>query len=223
MQGLVNGVLLLIPVIIIGGVVAGVVLRRRAVKGIGVVAAYCQQRGWQRAAPDRAIGARTLLPYEVTGSADLRIQAQFSGVHRGVEFQAAQVARPPHARRTTFERVGVVYIPRRVPGPRVRIARSGLSAVNFLSRKATIDDGPFDAAFHVATDDENFARAALPPSLTGALAQDVRAQECILALEENHIAALQRGPLTPQGLQTMLDLVIDIDAGVPWQALAPRR
>jgi len=220
MQTLVTIALLLVPVIIVGGFVVGIVLRRRAVKSIGVLTAYCRGQGWSPAPPDREIGARTLLPYEVTGSADLRIQAQFTGVHRGVRFQAAQVARPPHARRTTFERVGVVYVPRRVPGPRVQIAKRGLSAVNFLTRKATIDNGPFDAAFHVATEDETFARAALPPPLTGALAQDVRAQDCIVALEANHIAALQHGPLTPQGLRTMLDLVIDIDTGVPWQDLA---
>lgn len=104
----------------------------------------------------------------------------------------------------------------------MQIAKRGMSSANFLSRRVAIDNGPFDAAFHVSTDDEYFARTVLQPQLTHALAQDARAQQCVVALEQQHVAALQHGPLTPPGLQSMLDLLVDIDASVPWQSLAPR-
>jgi len=223
MKLLVPVVLFLILVLIVGAVFVGRAGRKKVLRQIGQLTAYCRQQGWSKVAPDRQIGARTLLPYQATGSAQLNVQAQFAGVHRGVEFQAAQIARPPSARRTTFQRVGVVYVPRRVPGPRVQIAERGLSSATFLTRRIAVDNGPFDAVCHVSAEDEGFARTVLHPGLTAALAQDARMRGTVVALEQEYVAALQTGPLTPQGLQSMLDLLVDVDSAVPWQSLAPQR
>ncbi len=210
----------LILLILVGGVVLAIHLRKKAVAGIQEVAAYCRQRGWQQAQPDRQIAQKSWLLYQATGSAILNIQAQFAGEHRGMHFQAAQVARPPTPGRTTMQRLAVVYISRPVPGPRLQLAKQGLSTATFLNRDTTIGDPAFDAAFHVSTEDAAFARAVLHPGLTGALTQDERARASVVGLEQQHLFAMQHGQLTPQNLQSMLDLLIDLQSSVPWQSLA---
>lgn len=214
---------LLILLIFVAGIVAAVAGRRKVMRNIALVTAYCRQRGWQQARPDRDINSRTLLLYQATGTTQLRIQAQYAGEHRGVSFQAVQVARPPRPGRVTSQHVSVVLLPRPVPGPRVQLAKRGLSTANFLSGRTVIDNGPFDATFHVVAEDETFARAVLHPSLAGPLCGDARALDGVLAFEHHHLVALRHGQLTPEKLQAMLDLLVDIGSAVNWQAVSAHR
>lgn len=183
---------------------------------IAQLTGHLQQYGWRRVQPDLRVGTRTWLLYQALGSAVFNVQVQFEGEHRGVRFHATQVARPPSPRRVTFQRLAVVYISRPVPGPRVQIAKRGLSSATFLTASTPIDNGPFDAAFHVSTEDPALARAVLHPGLAAALLQDARAYDSVVALEQQELFAVQHGQLTPQNLLAMLDLLIDIHGSVPW-------
>ncbi|MFC8007052.1 hypothetical protein ACFUCH_04410 [Streptomyces olivaceus] len=223
MSPIVPTAFLLILLILLAGFVAARRGRRKLMRGIGLVTAYCRRQGWQQAPPDRDINARTLLLFQATGTTRLRVQAQYAGRYRSVSFQAAQVARPPRPGRVTAQWVSVVHLPRPVPGPRVQLAKRGLSSANFLSGRTTIDNGPFDATFHVVAEDEAFARSVLRPSLAGALCGDARALDGVVAFEHHHLFALRHGQLTPEKLRAMLDLLVDIGSSVDWQAAtAPR-
>lgn len=223
MSSIVPLAFLLILLIFVAAIVVAVAGRRKVVRNLALVSAYCRQHGWQQVRPDRDINARTLLLYQATGTTRLRIQAQYAGQHRGVSFQAAQVARPPRPGRVTAQWVSVVLLPRPVPGPRVQLAKRGLSTANFLSGRAVIDNGPFDATFHVSAEDEMFARAVLHPGLAGSLCGDPRALDSVLAFEQHNLVALRHGQLTPEKLQAMLDLLVDIGSAVDWRtAPAPR-
>lgn len=208
--------IILIPVL---GIVIGVRLRKKAVANISQTVAYARQRGWQQVQPDRQIGQRSWLLFQATGSAIINVQAQFAGEHRGLGFQAAQVARPPTPMRPTAQRIAVVYVSRPVPGPRLQLAKQGLSMATFLERDTKIGNPAFDAAFHVSAEDDDFARTVLHPGLAGGLTQDARAQRSVVAFEQQHLFALQHGELTPQNLQSMLDLLVDIHSSVPWQSV----
>ncbi|OEV05096.1 hypothetical protein [Streptomyces oceani] len=219
MEAIVPIALVLILGLPVLGVLVGARLRKRAVANLGQVAAYCQQRGWQQVQPDRRITQKTWILYEATGTASLNVQGQFAGQHRGMAFQAAQVARPPSPMRTTMQRLAVVYVERPVPGPRLQLAPSGISSTTFLKRDLQIDDPAFDAAFHVSSEHQGFARAVLHPGLTQALARDGRAAESVIGFEQGHLFAVRHGELTPEKLQSMLDMLIDVHLNVPWQQL----
>ncbi|AXK32270.1 hypothetical protein DVA86_05975 [Streptomyces armeniacus] len=219
MSAVVPIALVLIILIPVAGIVIGARRRKKVVAGLSQTAAYAKQRGWQRTEPDRQITQRSLLLYQATGSAVLNIQIQFAGQHRGLAFQAAQVARPPSPQRPTAQWISVVYVPRPVPGPRLQLAEQKLSTATFLQRDTQIGDPAFDAAFHVSAEDANFARTVLHAGLTGALTQDARAQQSVVAFEQQHLFALQHGELTPHNLQAMLDLLVDIHSSVPWQSV----
>lgn len=216
MQAVVYLALALVVLAPVIGILIGMQLRKKAQTSLARTTAYVQRQGWQQAPPDRRIGQRSWLLYQATGSAELRIQGQYSGEHRGLPFQAAQVVRPPRpGRRSTFQRLAVVYAPRPVPGPRLQLAKRGLSTATFLARHTPIGDPGFESVFHVSTEDAGFARAVLHPGLAGALPQDTRAQQSVVAFESEYLFAMQHGELTPQSLQSMLDLLADIHSSVP--------
>ncbi|MBW4715619.1 hypothetical protein [Saccharothrix obliqua] len=174
--------------------------------------------GWRFVAGDPGLGERVpRLGRMLEGDRD-RVRCQLVGHWRGVPVLAVEVLlRNPAT--GEYAEYAVVVLPRPVPGPWLLISPRDDHAWGLFEQSTATGDPAFDARYEVRRRNPAFATALLGSGLPAALLHDPRAVGVALVFDEENLAVVVPGSVLQAPLTTAADLLADIAARVPWQAL----
>lgn len=177
--------------------------------------------GWRRAPRDGSLWRRSRLLVEFSSrSRGLQEYFHMAGEHRGVPFEAVQYVRPPDAQRRTTTYGVAVLLPRPVPGPELRLAKAGAFSRFLVDETVPLGHREFDRSYLLTGTDPDFCRRAVPPALVQGLLGDQRMRKAIVEFAPGHLIAFRVGMANSRSVLPMLDMLVDIRGGVPWQELA---
>lgn len=210
---------LLIVLILAGGVAVAVLGRKRSVRNY--------QRLLRAGADWRQVPAddmwkRVRALREFASSRGLQDHFHLAGRHRGLPFEAVQLRRPPGFGQRVFTFGVAVALPRPVPGPELRLARSGAFGALGQDLRVELGDAEFDRTYLLTSTDAEFARRALPAATARSLLADERTAGVVLEFAPEHLVAFRAGAATPESVLPMLDLLVDLHGAVPWEGPAGR-
>jgi hypothetical protein len=176
--------------------------------------------GWRFVAEDQGFQERVPQVGRMLESDRSRVRLQLVGHSRGVPVLAVEtVFRATHLMTAEYRSYVAVVVPRPVPGPWVLISPQDDSVWNLLEQFVTTGDAVFDSRFQVRRKHPTFAKALLASGLTQALLNDPRANGVAVTFDEHNLAAVVPGTLLQTPLAQLTDLLLDLQAHVPWQAL----
>ncbi|RKT51646.1 hypothetical protein [Saccharothrix australiensis] len=224
------GVLLLVLLVAVlaVGIAVGLSRRRRHPVANQGFATEWEQRmraleaalGWRFVAEDQGFPERVPQLGRLLEADRSRVKSQLVGHWRGVPVLAVEVVlRADNAVTAAYRTYSVVVVPRPMPGPWVLISPREDRAWGLFEQPVATGDPAFDARYEVRRKNPAFASALLGSGLTAALLQDPRANGTAIAFDEHNLAAAVPGPVLQAPLGHLADLLLDVAAGVPWQAL----
>lgn len=208
---------LLIVLILVGGVVVGILARKRGIKKYQEL--LRQGSGWRQVPANPQLWQQVHALRSFASSRGLKDFFHMAGDHRGMRFEVVQYQRPPGLGERTFTAGVAVFLPRPVPGPSLQFGHSGFWSR--LGQDLIVPTGnpEFDRSFLLTSPDADFTRAAMQPGLVDGLLRDNRMKSCVVEFAPEHLVVFAGKTATKDTVLPMLDMLIDIHGNVPWQAL----